>query len=276
MKLLVDIGNTRLKWAFGTAAAFVARGECQHDAPEGPRALLDTGIVPAEIRIANVAGPQVGARMAALLRERFGVIPVLAWSAASGAGVRSGYSNPAQLGVDRWLAVCAAFARHRSALCVVDAGTATTIDVLAGDGGHQGGLILPGIELMQSSLLRGTGDLARLSAASSGRVEGAPETVTGNPLVLGRDTAGAIRGAAVQATASLVLACVSRLGGALPGELPRLIVLTGGAAPLVEAAVLRLAAGAGSAAAPVIRLEHRPDLVLEGLALDPPCFRGAE
>ena len=83
---------------------------------------------PTEIRVANVAGTSAGAAMAAALQERFGVVPVFATSAAAVRASVNGYINPAQLGIDRWLGICAAYAGHRAALCVVDAGTATTID----------------------------------------------------------------------------------------------------------------------------------------------------
>jgi type III pantothenate kinase len=273
MKLLVDVGNSRLKWAFGTAAGFVALGDAPRGGAEELRGLFAAGHAPDEIRVANVAGAATGERLAARLQERFGIAPLFARSAASGAGVRSGYADPAQLGVDRWLAVCAAFARYRAAVCVVDAGTATTIDLVAGSGEHQGGLILAGITLMQSALLGGTGDLARLSAASNA-AEVNPASA-GTAVLLGRDTAAAIRHGAVQATACLVGACFGQLsGGTSPDGAPPLLVLTGGAAPPLGAALLR-AAGASGGAGSAPRLEHRPQLVLEGLALDPPCFRVA-
>jgi len=290
MKLLIDVGNSRVKWAFGTAAGFVALGETPHNEAEDLCALLDAAYAPGEIRVANVAGAEAAVRVAARLQEHFGVAPVFARSAACGAGVRNGYADPSQLGVDRWLAICAAFARYRAPVCVVDAGTATTIDVVSGSGEHQGGLILPGITLMQSALLGSTGDLARLasgsdrtrlravgSPADAGAVVPGPVPGSGEQgIALGRDTAVAIRDGALQATACLVGACLNHLrDGAVAGAGPGLLVLTGGAAPLLEAAVLRLAGAAGSSTVPGFHLVHRPQLVLEGLAMDPPCFQVA-
>ncbi|MBL8202574.1 MAG: type III pantothenate kinase [Chromatiales bacterium] len=278
MKLLVDVGNSRVKWGFSTAAGLIEPGEARHDEAEELRALLDAQRAPDEILMANVAGAGAGARLAARLEERFGVSPVFARSAATGAGVRSGYADPSQLGVDRWLAICAAFARYRAPVCVVDTGTATTIDVVNGRGEHQGGLILPGIALMQSSLLGGTGDLARLSASkrAAGKGAASPDAGPGSggrALALGRDTAAAIRDGAVQATACLIRSCLSGMGDtSSPGEGAEILVLTGGAAPLLEAALLRMGGMAGSGRVPGFRLEHRPWLVLEGLALDPACF----
>lgn len=257
MKLLVDVGNSRVKWAFGTAGRFVAQGVTLRDDGAGLRPLLEAGHVPDDIRIANVAGAEAGVRIAASLEERFHIAPVFAGSASTGAGVRNGYTDSGQLGVDRWLGICAAFARYRAPVCVVGAGTATTIDLVTDSGEHQGGLILPGIELMQSALWGGTGDLARLSMATDGSVAG--ELPAG--IALGRDTAAAIRYGALQATASLVRTCMDSFStSSSSGTTPPVLLVTGGAAPALQAALTGF------------RLEYRPQLVLEGLALDPLCF----
>jgi type III pantothenate kinase len=73
-------------------------------------------------------------------------------TAAEGFGIINGYANPPKLGVDRWLALVAARAKIQDAVCVVDSGTAMTIDLLNAQGIHQGGLICPGLMLMQTAL----------------------------------------------------------------------------------------------------------------------------
>lgn len=280
MKLLIDIGNSRVKWAFGLADSFVASGELRLDAYPDLGVILQAGQSPEEIRISNVAGAEVGARVARILEGRFGIKPVFARSAASGAGVRTAYSDPGQLGIDRWLAVCAAFSRYQSALCVVDAGTATTLDLVSANGEHQGGVILPGLELMQSTLLSETGDLARLAGRDGMAPRpGSPGASSEARIWLGRETATAIRYGGLQATACLARQCMDELrAGQLAGKEPGVLVLTGGAAPALEAALLRLGGvrGVGLSGEAGYRLEHRRQLVLEGLALDPPCFTTAE
>lgn len=278
MKLLVDVGNSRVKWAFGTAGAFVAEGEALLDDVAGLRALLESGRSPDDIRMSNVAGAEAGARLAASLKEHFEIDPTIACSAATGAGVRSGYTDPRTLGVDRWLAMCAAFAHGGGPVCVVDAGTATTIDLVTGRGQHQGGLILPGLALMQSALWRGTGDLARLAGSARGlaatepRVGMAPNPVE-HPILLGRDTAAAIRYGALQATASLVRACMDEFSArSSPEPAPPLLIITGGAGPVLQAELLRASGRSGPGPSPGFHVEYRPRLVLEGLALDPLCF----
>jgi hypothetical protein len=53
---------------------------------------------------------------------------------------------------------------------------------------------------------------------------------------------------------------------------PGVLVVTGGAAPVLHAALLRMDGFQGTGMGRGYRLEHRHQLVLEGLALDPPCF----
>jgi type III pantothenate kinase len=279
MKLFVDIGNSRIKWAFGVAGRFVTGGEVSGNAEASLGDMLDSRQLPEEIRIANVAGADVGLRIAGNLRKRFRVERVFAGSTAVGAGVRSGYSDPGQLGIDRWLALCGAFSRYQAPVCVVDAGTATTIDLVAVSGEHKGGLILPGIGLMQSALLRGTGNLARLSAGADAGMDGIftgvalPSDPAEPRIVLGRETADAIRYGTVQATACLARQCMDELCPGSSIEAHRgVLVVTGGAAPTLQAALLRLGGFQSSGVRRGHRLLHRHQLVLEGLALDPPCF----
>jgi len=280
MKLLVDIGNSRIKWAFGIAGQFVAQGEASGDIEASLGVMLESGHVPEEIRIANVAGADAGVRIAATLHKRFGIKPVFAGSAAVGAGIRNGYRDPGQLGVDRWLALCGAFCRYKAGICVVDAGTATTLDLVTIGGEHKGGLILPGIALMQQALFRGTGNLARLSASAELGQEDRTFPAVGMAggqvearIVLGQETAAAIRYGALQATACLARQCMEELCAEPSAEAsPGVLVLTGGAAPALHAALLRLGGFQVAGVGRGYRLEHRHQLVLEGLALDPPCF----
>jgi len=279
MKLLVDVGNSRIKWAFGADGELVAGGETVGDVEAALGAMSGSGQVPDAIRIANVAGADAGFRIAATLQKRFGIDPVFARSAVVGGGIRNGYSDPGQLGIDRWLALCGAYVRYKAPVCVVDAGTATTIDLVSGTGGHKGGLILPGPDLMRLALLRFTGDLARLSAGTSLDPDGIYQPAELSPdqirsgIMFGNDTAAAIRYGGLQATACLARRCMDELCATLsPGETPGVLVLTGGAAPDLHAALLRLGGFQTSGVRQGHRLECRPQLVLEGLALDPPCF----
>jgi type III pantothenate kinase len=66
----------------------------------------------------------------------------------------SAYQEPASLGIDRWLALLGALHLHpQKTLLIIDAGTATTVDLLASNGQHQGGWILAGIKVLFDSLV---------------------------------------------------------------------------------------------------------------------------
>lgn len=238
MKLLVDLGNSRLKWAWLEGRQLAAPGQAAHGGrADAVAALAAGGRRPDEILLASVAADALGAAVGERLVARWPVPLRQARTEASGGGVRNGYREPSQMGVDRWLAMVAAYDRYRTAVWVVDAGTALTIDRVESGGVHAGGLILPGRALMRSVLLRETGGIAAATTLGPAGDAGGG---------LGRDTDGCIRAAALRASVGLVQGCA--------GEAPGRLVITGGdAAELLR--VLPVAA------------DHRPLLVLEGLAL---------
>lgn len=83
----------------------------------------------------------------------FAIECVVARSLPHWAGVTNGYCEPGMLGVDRWLAMLAAFKLAPGACMVVDVGTAVTIDLVAANGQHLGGYICPGLRLMSDQLV---------------------------------------------------------------------------------------------------------------------------
>ena len=155
--------------------------------------------------------------------------------------------------MDRWLGICAAWKGVGHGACVVAAGTAITIDLVRADGVHLGGLIVPGLRMMTSSLRQGTGDLDRLA--------GQLPPVSSGPSSVGRDTGSAMLLGAVRAAAALLMDCYADLARDTGAAAQTDLVLTGGDAQTIMSVL------PGSLA-----LNLRPNLVLEGLALDPPCF----
>jgi type III pantothenate kinase len=255
MKLLLDIGNSRLKWGIADDEGRLREtGAATHRG--GPLAdalalTMATSSQPREIRIANVAGPDVRRVIASELAARFGVPLLFAATPASAGGLRAGYADHRQLGVDRWLAMAAAWERTRGAACVVDAGTAATIDAIRGDGQHVGGVIAPGVMLMRSALQHNTGDLRQLAAQHDGDLAALSAGTW-----YAHDTATAMRRGAMLALASLVDRCVQNFRETEPGA--RLLMTGGDAGDLL----------------PLLHCkgEVMPALVLEGLALEPARF----
>ena len=70
----------------------------------------------------------------------------------------NGYMEPERLGVDRWLAMLAVIEEEQPEvpICVIDCGSAITIDAVNAKGEHVGGLIVPGISMMRNALVKGT------------------------------------------------------------------------------------------------------------------------
>ncbi|WP_226701940.1 type III pantothenate kinase [Microbulbifer elongatus] len=180
--LELDQGNTRAKWR-------VIRCAGEDDVNVVARGVFDPGDwwrskslpavwaehAPARVRAANVAGPGVAESIAARLAGEFGVDVEFARVAAECGGVRCAYQDVSRLGVDRWLAVLAAFRRTPTPALVVDCGSAVTLDLLGANGEHLGGYIVPGLGLMRRALFSETDavkvpqPVASLDSLSPGR-----------------------------------------------------------------------------------------------------------
>ena len=239
--LLVDLGNTRLKWAWLAQGTLGAARAVAHAGP-GIAAALGPAWQelprPEAILVGSVAGPERDAELRALCDELWGCEPRFASARTQAAGVSSGYDSPGQLGVDRWLALLAVHADQRGATCVVDCGTAVTIDVVDAAGRHRGGLILPGLQLMRACLL------SRTRIPPFGAPPPRPD--------LGRDTAAAVANGALLAVVGAVRETLARACATLGN--PLRLVIAGGDAQTLAAALLEAS-------------ELRSDLVLEGLAV---------
>ncbi len=232
--LLLDVGNSSVKWALFDGKQFWRRGDLPR---EEHRQLLEALPTPEAIWIASVADDRFNQTLTESFARRWHLFPKFVKSRREGFGVKNGYAEPERLGVDRWLALIAAFRYYRNALpaLIADCGTAVTLDLLKEDGRHLGGYLLPGIELMINSLLVG---------ASQVRWE-RPVVERFRSFRPGRSTEeGLFRGS--------LLAIVSAIMRARPRGWS--ILLTGGNAPLIG---------------DYLRADHIevPDLVLKGLAV---------
>ena len=242
MSLLLDIGNTALHWAPCRDGSLRRGGYFTHRGNDIAR-LADQAWgdlpVPDRVIIANVAGSDTGRVLAGWLQRHWGVTPEYVQAGARACGVTNAYVEPEKLGVDRWAALVAVHHHYPGTACVVDCGTAITLDVIDAAGVHQGGLILPGIETMKQQLLQNTADIN-----AAGKLRPA--------LLLARATADAVNGGAIY----LAVAAIDRIFVDLVatyGE-PLQLVLTGGDVPVL---LPQLSASA----------HHDPGLVLKGLAI---------
>jgi type III pantothenate kinase len=244
--LLVDIGNSRIKWAS------LIKGKLEH-AGSAARAGEDNFAAehdqhwrkikkPRAVVVSNVAGAACAEALAAWTAERWQVQPRFVVAERKAFGVTNAYSKPERLGVDRWAALIAARRRFKGPVCVIDAGTAVTLDVLTEQGSHQGGLIIPGLEMMRHALLERTRDIQPATEAPA----------SGDISLLARDTRDGVNGGTLYALVAVIDRVVADVRTELGKDLTR--VITGGDAETL----LPLLAGT---------YHHHPELVLEGLAV---------
>jgi type III pantothenate kinase len=220
MRLLLDLGNTRLKWSLMLQPdGWLAQGALEwQEGFELTLASALTGLpLPEMIVAASVVDEGREAQVAQVVNRLFGSAPIWLRTPASACGVRNAYAEPHRLGVDRFLAMVAAYADGFAPCVVASAGTALTLDALAADGRHLGGLIAPGPLLMQRSLIDAT---ARIRPERPGAV-----------LELADNTADAVTSGCWQAAAALIERFATRMAPAFDG-LPTLILGGGDAAEL--------------------------------------------
>ena len=178
MLLLIDAGNTRIKWALAAAEADAAQmsagwlqsgAVARADWAQLPGIWRAAGSAVRRVLVSNVAGAALRDQLLASfaqLHTDAGAAPQIEWlvSQAQLGGVRNGYRQPAQLGCDRFASAIGAHALFPAeALVVATCGTATTIDAIAPDGHFIGGMILPGLGLMATSLALNTAQLPQVS-----------------------------------------------------------------------------------------------------------------
>lgn len=224
MILVLDLGNSRIKWALAEHGGLLEQGavdsvaelETAWSAMAAPRHILGCSVAAPEIQNAVAAH--------AALRWQIGV----QWLVPSTeqAGVRNSYRDPARLGADRWAALLGARARFPDrAQIVVSAGTALVVDALDADGVFLGGMILPGYRMMKAALNQGT---ARLPLAG-GQFDPFPTS-----------TEDAIETGCLSALTGAIAAMSARLGSQpvavllSGGDAERLLPLLAGEASIVE------------------------------------------
>ncbi|MCP3662093.1 MAG: type III pantothenate kinase [Gammaproteobacteria bacterium] len=237
-RLLVDVGNTNVKWGLsgpegmGQAQSAEWRG--------GIEQLMDQQwslyVAPDEVWVSNVTGTSLESRLVDWSNRHWQLTPHFVRSESQASGVINGYTDPSQLGVDRWLALIAAHSNIEGALCVVDCGTATTVDMVTDRGEHLGGMILPGFDLMRMALKQNT----LIPEVERAKAEG----------MLGNSTASCITLGTSHTTGALVERVVRKYSQSLQTNVQ--LVLTGSGSTRLSAVL-------------ETQYHHVPNLVLEGL-----------
>jgi type III pantothenate kinase len=234
MILLLDIGNSRIKSAHWQDGTLVQQWVCENDQP------LESnlqGIHTLDRVIAcNVAAPAIAQRVTDWCADKGSTIEWIT-STHPIEGLKHSYAQPTTFGDDRWLAMAGARRACNGCLCVVDCGTATTVDVIDKKGQHRGGAIFPGVATMRVALNRQTHYLSDVDVT----VEAFSST-----------TEKAIAGGTVYALCGAIERLLTEAGKEIDPDLT--CIITGGEATLIQ---------------PILQHQFSLDttLVLKGLAV---------
>lgn len=164
MLLLIDAGNTRIKWALVNSIQTPKLGEWGQQGSLSHQEFINAEPpwYPFDVQrviVSNVAGHALRNQLA-----RSFLLPdsAVEWFASQPtlAGLKNSYRNPTQLGSDRFASAIAARALFpQQALIIATCGTALTIDAVTAQGDFIGGMIAPGLKLMAQSLAQNTAQL---------------------------------------------------------------------------------------------------------------------
>ena len=230
-RLLLDAGNTRLKWAVVENGTWLAQGRAPYSDLSALSQVIEQH---AACYIASVVRTQHEEQITKLLAS-YSISPIWLTTESTCLDVSNAYLNSRQLGVDRWMGLLAARQRSHAATLVVSVGTAMTVDALSAEGEFLGGLIVPGIVLMQRALQQGTEKVAEVS----GVCQAFPRT-----------TADAVQSGIIAALCGAIQRQFEHLT-VVAGKPPR-VILTGGDAETVLPFL-------------DLQVEVAPLLVLEGM-----------
>ncbi len=247
MNLLVDIGNSRIKWAVHDAGGLDSPRAAHYTDSDLPYVFdqeWNDLAAPERVLVSNVAGAEAAGRLSRWTADHWRIAPEFAAVTEEACGVKNGYEDINQLGIDRWLAVIAAWNRYRRAACLVDCGSAITIDSLDNNGVYLGGMILPGMEMMKHALYSRARGIRR------------GETIAKASPAFAQNTDQGIANGCLMAIVALIDRVARDMENEYSGEVACLI--TGGDAEKIRAHLS-------------LAFNHEPNLVLEGLQL---CLGG--
>jgi len=242
MILLIDVGNTAIKWATSEDLVNLNNPDAEYYVRSQFSDVLESRwldmVAPQRIMVSNVAGQEIEESLMLWTRNHWQINPEFVYVEDNTCEVKLAYQEISQFGVDRWLAIIAAWKKFGNAVCIVDCGTAITIDGVSDTGRHLGGMILPGIQLMQQSLVEHAQGISEI------------ENIQGNSELANNTQQGVASGSTMA-----VVSLVNRLVNDMQTEYGNKVscVITGGGAQQVSHLL-------------ELDFEFDPHLVLQGIA----------
>ena len=243
MIVTIDAGNSRIKTGIWDADELVASCAVDHDKSDinieqlcDAEAFDCTSI--SKVIIASVAGEATNKKLSRYCKQHRLPVAEFFKTTSRCCGVTNAYADPSQHGVDRWAGLIGArYLFADESVCVIDVGTAVTIDLMKGNGQHYGGHIMPGLKMMRQSLTDST--------------EGVHRT-DGNVIQFASNTADAVASGTLRMLVAGIEQAIEDARANMGDSMK--VILTGGQAFMVANA---MKAG--------VEIEMLPELVLYGL-----------
>ena len=236
--LTIDIGNTHIKWALWNDAHITRTGCSVYSVqqPETVFARWNDMRPEKRVIVACVAAESVEQALNNWMRLHWSIVPEFLRSTAKLNGVINAYADPSQYGVDRWAALLGAHSLYDDPVCIIDAGTAITVDLLDAGGRHQGGRILPGLQMMRDALLKGAAGIHHAD---------------GKPTAFANNTADAVSSGTLHILQAALIEICASAGQCLGNNMK--IIITGGMSEQIMSF------------SGMPEMLHEPELVLTGL-----------
>ena len=231
MLLVIDVGNTNTVFALHSGTDWVSSWRSATDATrtaDDYAVWLGTLMRMEDLELSQIKGciissvvPQAKFNFRNLSRRYFDAEPMFVGEPETKLGVPIRIRRPEQVGADRLVAAIGAHELYEGAKLVIDSGTATTFDVVGPDGGFEGGIISPGINLSMRALHDAAAQLPRIAIQKP-------------PQVIGQDTVSAMQSGVFWGYIDLIDGLVSRVKAEYSA--PLTVIATGGVASLFDGA----------------------------------------
>ncbi|MGB7931287.1 MAG: type III pantothenate kinase [Gammaproteobacteria bacterium] len=169
--IVLDVGNSSVKWAIDKNGLLEGGGRFYYRDEGFSRSAsraLEGLPAPRVLAVATVAGAGMEHEISEWAGKILDTAPCYIRATKQAAGVTNAYQEPGTLGADRWAAIVAAHHDTDNPVCVIDCGTAITLDVVDAAGRHLGGLIAPGLAMMRRSLVQETAAIGPMPDGADG------------------------------------------------------------------------------------------------------------
>ncbi|MGE3142518.1 MAG: type III pantothenate kinase [Hyphomonadaceae bacterium] len=231
MLLAIDVGNTNTKFAVFDGAEWRGQWRSSTDSKRtadeyAPWLAQLMAFQQLEMRqltacVISTVVPQALFNLRNLSRRYVGVEPLVIGEPGTHLAIPLRIDNPREAGADRLVNAIGAYIVYGGPAVIIDSGTATTFDIIGEDGGFEGGIISPGINLSLQALHDAAARLPRVEIRDPGAV-------------IGKNTVAAMQSGIFWGYVELIDGLIGRIRAEY-GK-PMKIIATGGVASLFEGA----------------------------------------